>query len=210
MWGYRVSCVVTIVTKTRSLGIDLFTEERRVYASARQCDPVRPVGKDVWIGYIGDGFSQCQSSDAAPLTELRDLNTLLHIYSDCAARLNLIWTVCITVRISICVEEVTKCGGDLSVCQTMDGAALADDRSGVTFTAELCMPWDAPEVVIDINSTDLVSLGLFPDKVGLFGRRKDAAARRIMAGRDSRSVRFVVTDGRVVECWTWKRNMSPW
>ena len=28
------------------------------------------VGKDVWIGYIGDGFSQCQSSDAAPLTEL--------------------------------------------------------------------------------------------------------------------------------------------
>ena len=29
-----------------------------------------PVGKDVWIGYIGDGFSQCQSPDAAPLTEL--------------------------------------------------------------------------------------------------------------------------------------------
>ena len=28
-----------------------------------------PVGKDVWIGYIGDGFSQYQSPDAAPLTE---------------------------------------------------------------------------------------------------------------------------------------------
>ena len=53
----------------------------------------------------------------------------------------------------------------------MDSAALAD-RSGITFTAELCMPWDAPEAVIDINSTDLVSLGSFPDKVGLFGRRK--------------------------------------
>ena len=117
-----------------------------------------PVGKDVWIGYIGDGFSQCQSPDAAPLTELRDLNTLLHIYSDCAKRFYLIWTVCITVRISISVEEVTRCGCDLSECRTMDGAALADDRSGITFTAELCMPWDAPKAVIDINSTDLVSL----------------------------------------------------
>ena len=121
------------------------------------------VGKDVWIGYIGEGFSQCQSPDAAPLTELRDLNTLLHIYSYCATRLYLIWTVSITVRISLGVEEVTRCCGDLSECRTMDGAALADNRSGITFTAELCMPWDAPEAVIDINSSDLVSLGSFPD-----------------------------------------------
>ena len=284
VWGYYVSCVVTIVTNTRSLGIDLFTEGRCVYASTlglvdvhvRAYDvisvyvwmkenfkgglnnvmlrkkapvdsryhqrggdnrqvrrtrasvdnrPIRvwgrfgflyspvhgadwsdillvgggPVGKDVWIGYIGDEFSQCQSPDAAPLTELRDLNTLLHIYSDCATRPYLIWTVCITVRISISVEEVTRCGCDLSECRTMDGAALADDRSGITFRAELCMPWDAPEAVIDINSTDLVSLGSFPDKVGLFGRRKDAAVSRIMAGRDSPIVRFVVPDGRVVD-----------
>ena len=33
VWGYYVSCVVTIVTNTRSLGIDLFTEGRCVYAS---------------------------------------------------------------------------------------------------------------------------------------------------------------------------------
>ena len=168
-WGYRVSCVVTIVTKNRSVGIDVFIEGSCVYASTRgledgpvrPCDvipvyvwmtekfkdvlnkvmlvnkatvnshglqwgednrqvrgtrasvdnrPIRvagrfgclyspvqgadwldvlsvgggPVGKDVGIGYIGDGFSQYQSPDAAPLTELQDLNTLLHIYSDCA------------------------------------------------------------------------------------------------------------------------------
>ena len=145
-----------------------------------------PVGKDVWIGYIGDRFSQYQSPDAAPLTELQDLNTLLHIYSDC-------------VRISLGVEEVTSCCGELLLCQTMDGVALADDRTGITFTAELCVPWDAPEAVVDINSTDLISLGSFPDKVGLFGRRKEAAVSRIMAGRDSRSVRFVVPDGRIVD-----------
>ena len=126
---------------------------------------VSSVGTDVWIEYIGDGFSQCQSSDAAPLTELRDLYTLLHIYSDCATRLNFIWTFCVTVRISIGVEEVTRCGGDLSVCRTMDGAALADDRSGVTFTAELCMPWDAPEAVIDIDNNNnkiVSSIAQFP------------------------------------------------
>ena len=42
---------------------------------------VSPVGEDVWIEYIGDEFSQSQSTDAAPLTELQDLYTL-HPLSD--------------------------------------------------------------------------------------------------------------------------------
>ena len=33
LWGYRVSCLVTIIIKDRSYGIDLCTEERRVYTS---------------------------------------------------------------------------------------------------------------------------------------------------------------------------------
>ena len=61
------------------------------------------------------------------------------------------------------------------------------------------MPWDAPEAVVDIDSTELISLGSFPDKVGLFGRRKEAAVSHIMGGRNSRSVRFVVPDGRIVD-----------
>ena len=81
----------------------------------------------------------------------------------------------------------------------MDGAASADDRPGVMFTAELCVPWDAPEAVVDVDSEELISLGSFPDKVGLFGRRKEAAVSRITSGRDSRSVRFVVPDGRIVD-----------
>ena len=97
------------------------------------------------------------------------------------------------------MEEVAKRGGDLSVSRTMVCAALANDRSGVTFTAELCVLWDAPEAVIDIDSPDLVCLGSLPDKVGLFSRRTDAAVSRIIAGRDSRSVRFLVPDGRVVD-----------
>ena len=110
-----------------------------------------------------------------------------------------IWTFCITVRDNISGEDFTQCCSDFSVCQTMDGAALVDDRSGVTFRAELCIPWDAPEAVVDIDSAELVSLGSFSDKVGLFGRRKDAAVSRILRGRDSRSVRFLVPDTRGVD-----------
>ena len=39
----------------------------------------------------------------------------------------------------------------------MSGAALVDDRSGVTFDVELCIPWDAPEAVVDINSAEVVT-----------------------------------------------------
>ena len=49
---------------------------------------------------------------------------------------------------------------------------------------------------MDINSVEVVTLGSFPDRVGLFGRRKDAAVSRILQGRDSRSVRFLVPDAR--------------
>ena len=70
------------------------------------------------------------------------------------------------------------CGESYEVWWTMDGAALAHDRSGVTFTAELCVPWDAPEAVIDIDSPELVRLGSLPDKVGLFGRRTDFSSGR--------------------------------
>ena len=158
-----------------------------------------PVGTDLWIKYIGDSFSRYQSSDAAPLTEVQDIYITLYFNTECFAGLCSIRIVSFSVRITGSLEEVIRCGGVLSLCQTMDGAALADDRSGITFTADLCVPWDAPEAVVDMNSKDLISLGPFPDKVGLVGRRKDAAMSRIVRGRDCRSVRFVVPDVHLVD-----------
>ena len=64
---------------------------------------------------------------------------------------------------------------------------------------ELCVPWDAPEAVVDINSIGVVSLGSLPDKVGLFSRRMDAAPSRVLQGRDGRSTRFLVPDNRGVD-----------
>ena len=158
-----------------------------------------PVGTDVWIKYIGDSLWGYESTDAAPLTGVHDTNINLQIDSDCFARLCSTRIVFLTVRINWSLEEVVQCGIISSLTQTMDGAALANDRSGITFTADLCVPWDAPEAVIEMNSPDLISLETIPDKVGLFGRRKEAAMSRIMSARDCRGVRFVVPDVRLVD-----------
>ena len=56
----------------------------------------------------------------------------------------------------------------------MDGAVLVYNCSGVTFHAELCIPWDAPRVVIDERST--ITFG--------------SVTRPHRADRDSRVVQF--------------------
>ena len=97
---------------------------------------------------------------------------------------------------NISVEEHSLRCSVFPVKHMMEGAALVDDRSGVTFDVELCVSWEA---LVDINSAEVVTLGSLPDKVGLFGRRKDAAVSRILQGRDSRSVRFLVPDARSLD-----------
>ena len=74
----------------------------------------------------------------------------------------------------------------------MEGAALVEGRAGVTFRIELCVPWDAPEAMVDINSEGVVPLGSVPDVVRLFGRRPEAAKSWILQGRDPRSIRVLV------------------
>ena len=157
-----------------------------------------PVG-DVRIGYIKSAIDRGQSTDAAPVTESLVLYTFLRLYDYCAAGYTRNWTFCDTVFENRRAQEHLLRCGVLPVYRTMEGAALVDDRMGVTFDVELCVPWDAPEAVVDINSADVVTLGSVPDKVGLFGRRKDAVASRILQGRDSRSVRFLVPDVRGVD-----------
>ena len=141
--------------------------------------------EDVRIGDIRSAVGRGQSTDAAPVTELLVLYTFLHLYDYCAAGYTLSWTFCDTVLENLLAPEQWLRRGSLPVYRKMEGAALVDDRVGVTFDVELCVPWDAPEAVVDINSANVVMLGLVPDKVGLFGRRKDAAASRILQGRDS-------------------------
>ena len=49
---------------------------------------------------------------------------------------------------------------------------------------------------MDIHSEGVVPLGSIPDVVGLLGRRPDATGRRILQGRDVRSINVLVPDAR--------------
>ena len=70
----------------------------------------------------------------------------------------------------------------------MEGAVLVDNRSGVTFDAELCIPWDAPRVVVDITSTEAFTPVPLPHRVVLLSRDEDVDDRRILPDGDSRVV----------------------
>ena len=80
-----------------------------------------------------------------------------------------------------------------------NGAALVEERAGITFGVELYVPWDAPEVVVDISSKGVVPLRNIPDVIGLVSRREGAAESRVLQGRDIRSVRVLVPDCRGVD-----------
>ena len=114
----------------------------------------------------------------------------------CAAGFTSCWTFCST-------DCVLLAGFGLSLqrvseCWTMatTGAALAEDRAGITFGVELCVPWDAPEAVVDISSEGVIPLRHIPDVIGLVRRREGAAESHVLQGRVVRSVRVLVPDPR--------------
>ena len=77
-----------------------------------------------------------------------------------------------------------------------DGFSIVDNRAGVTFGVELYVPWDQPEMAIDLSSTGTVPLRNVPDVFGMSGRRDSATESHILQGRDARSVRVLVPDCR--------------
>ena len=77
-----------------------------------------------------------------------------------------------------------------------DGAALVENKAGITFGVELSVPWDAPEAVVDIFPAGVVPLRSIPDAIGLTGSWADAVECHVLQGRDVRSVRVLVPDPR--------------
>ena len=75
-----------------------------------------------------------------------------------------------------------------------DGFSIVDNRAGVTIGVELYVPWDAPEMAIDLSSTGTVPLRIVPDVFGMSGHRDRAMESRILQGRDARSVLVLVPD----------------
>ena len=64
-----------------------------------------------------------------------------------------------------------------------DGFSIVDNRAGVTFGVELYVPWDAPEMAIDLTSSGTVPLRNVPDVFGMSGRRDSVTESRILQER---------------------------
>ena len=107
----------------------------------------------VWISYIREGLWDESLIDAAPVTGSLVSSALfdcLDVY--CTAGFTSYWTFCSTdcvllAGFQLFLRRVSECRR-----MAMNGAALPEERAGITFGVELYVPWDAPEAVVDISS----------------------------------------------------------
>ena len=149
----------------------------------------------VWVGHIRQELWDRSSTDAAPVTGSLVFSALFGcLYVYCAAGFTLCRTFCST-------DCVLLAGFGLSLrrvseywTMATEGAALVENRAGITFGVELYVPCDAPEAVVDISLEGVMPLRSIPDVIGLTGRRADAVECRIPQGQDVRSVWVLVPD----------------
>ena len=58
------------------------------------------------------------------------------------------------------------------------------------------LPWDAPEAAVNVSLAGVEIRQCLPDCMGLEGRTKDATRSHILQGRDPRTIRVLIPDGR--------------
>ena len=110
----------------------------------------------VRIGYIGSAISGRYSTDAAPVTgSLVFFATFDCLHGYCAAECACSWLFCGTD--CDCLARCDLFIGRVGLCwiRTIEGAALVEDRAGITFGV------DAPEAVVDIHSEGVSLWGMF-------------------------------------------------
>ena len=148
-----------------------------------------PVG-EIRINYIRDPADRGQSLYAAPSTGSLLIYTIRRLRHYRAAEYITCWTFCDTVWNSLRIEGFFLRRGAFQACQTMDGAVLMHNCPSVMFHDGLCIPWYAPQVVIDESSTIMFGSVPRPHRVVLLGRDEDVNDRQILADGDSRVVQF--------------------
>ena len=79
------------------------------------------------------------------------------------------------------------------VAMNAAGFSIVDNRAGITFGVELYVPWNAPEMATDLSAKGTVPLRDVQDVFGMCGRCKGATESHILQGRDTRSVRVLLT-----------------
>ena len=149
----------------------------------------------VWIDFIRRTVGDSQSIVAVPVTgslvspmlfSRRDADFGYRYLTDCI-NCDTDWTLPAIYQVLLLKHTA---GGTMD----SDGFSIVDNCAGVTFGVELYVPWDAPEMAIDLTSSGTVPLRNVPDVFGMSGRRDSVTESRILQGRDARSVRVLVPD----------------
>ena len=154
----------------------------------------------VWIDYISPGLKDVSLMDAAPVTGSLISSALfvcLDVY--CTAGFSSYWTFCGTDCVLLAGCQLLLRRVSKRWTMATNGAAVVEDRVGITFGFEQYFLWDAPEAIVDMSSAGVIALRHTPDVIGLVGRREGAAESRVLQGRDVRSVRVLVPDCRGVD-----------
>ena len=118
----------------------------------------------VWIGYIRPVLWDRSLIEAAPVTGSLVSSALFDCWNMyCTAGFTSCWTFCSTDCILLAgfglfLRRVGEC-----LTMATNGAAVVGYRAGITFGVELYVPWDAPEVVVDISSEGVVPLRHIPE-----------------------------------------------
>ena len=150
----------------------------------------------IWIAYIGKALGASQLVVAAPVTgSLVDISLFSPQDITETVGFPLKWTAGDT-------DWVLQSGFQIQLqvfaeyCSMDAVSSVLDNRGGNTFGMDLYVAWDAPEAVVDVSSAGVVPLRNLLDAIGLVGRRDNATESRLLQGRDPRSIRVLVPDGR--------------
>ena len=154
----------------------------------------------VWIDFIRRTVGDSQSIVAVPVTGSLVSPTLFsrrdadfsHRYSRYCINCDTDWILPARYQVLLLIHAA---GGTMDA----DRFSIVDNRAGITFGVELYVPWDAPEMAIDLTSSGTVPLRNVPDFFGMSGRRDSATESRILQGRDARSAQVLVPDCRGLE-----------
>ena len=126
----------------------------------------------VWIDFIRCTVEDSQSIIAVPVTgslvsptlfSCRDANCIYGSSIFCV-NCDTDWILPAGYQVLLLVHAA---GGTMDA----DRFSIVNNHAGVTFGVELYVPWDAPEMAIDLSSTGTVPLRNVPDVFGMSGRR---------------------------------------
>ena len=151
----------------------------------------------VWIDFIRQALEESQSIVAMPVSGSLVSPTLFSCRDAiCTTRSSIYWIVCGTDWVLPAGYQVLLPEYVEGWTMDADGFSIVDNRAGVTFGVELYVPWDAPEMAVDLSSGCAAPLRNVPDVFGMVGRRDSVTESRVLQGRDARSIRVLIPDCR--------------